>query len=470
MLGAIVIILGGLVTPAHAKQLTMESNQTHDSQGCMDKFVDMLTINLLNRALEVWPRHLDLDSTTLGKPGSRGLASRPPAVQPPIKPLNKQPGTMPPKTGIKLSEGEGSLKTKHQNKPQPISGNFWKETEIGPLHSEEVLDLDSLGTISLKRSAKLSAEIQDIEIPASPNLHSTGENSLKKSLGEYDHTVNLKGQGGDDHLQSAMPAPGLFTVFVKSSGQELDSQSSLSGLLASVITTSQHFGSSLEGLRKYMQLQEKSEVEAQNTGVFTTFIKTSQQLGNSLGDLGESMRRNAKSASFPAPDDLSKVSGVLENLRRNGGELDKSTLGYMQDIAQKHKPYGESELKRLLAGEWDLEWTTDKDMNFFYKWPFSKPTYTSSIINTRSMTMENTMALEGGAQIDSNGSIERFEGNRCYFKFKTAGLKAFGSKFSLPVPSVGAGFFETMYVDRSWLMMRDSRGIYSISARASTSR
>lgn len=156
----------------------------------------------------------------------------------------------------------------------------------------------------------------------------------------------------------------------------------------------------------------------------------------------------------------SEIPKVIELLKQNEGESKEVILKYMEAMSEQQK----GDRKTLLPDDWKLKWTTEKEINFFYTWPFAKPERISQKVDVSSMTIQNLIVFEGGGQLAVSGILERIEGSRCYFKFETAKIKAFGREFS--IPPVGAGWFETMYVNDRWRLSRDNRGDYSILERA----
>lgn len=159
--------------------------------------------------------------------------------------------------------------------------------------------------------------------------------------------------------------------------------------------------------------------------------------------------------------EIPKIIGLIEDSKRGvDSSFTSEIVSCMKLAAEEQK----GDPTRLLAGEWDLMWTNKNEFNFFYTWPFARPERIVQAIDVESMTIETIIPFEGGGQLKVSGIIEGFENSKCFFKFKTACVKAYGGELSIPF--FESGFFETLYVDDRWRVGRLGEGEYFFSERA----
>ena len=82
------------------------------------------------------------------------------------------------------------------------------------------------------------------------------------------------------------------------------------------------------------------------------------------------------------------------------------------------------------------------------------------------MSLQNLISFEDGGSFIVEGDLLDYElsTDRTAFKFSNAKVDI-AQKFTLEVPPIGSGYFETMYVNEKYRLSKDSRGDYSISER-----
>ena len=93
------------------------------------------------------------------------------------------------------------------------------------------------------------------------------------------------------------------------------------------------------------------------------------------------------------------------------------------------------------------EWTTEKEINLFVDWNLSNYVYQTISGNE----IKNGIEFKNGGGLFVSGSLsvpedEMYEGKRTNFEFTTATLDL--AKWgAFTIPPVGAGWFETIYLD-----------------------
>ena len=123
-----------------------------------------------------------------------------------------------------------------------------------------------------------------------------------------------------------------------------------------------------------------------------------------------------------------------------------------------------------LPGKWELIYTTEKEVNFFRtSWPFAKVTSIVQEIDIYTTeTIQNSINFERNGAFIVNGiakpaMVSPSQYDRVEFEFQSAVVKVFGQ--SISIPPVGAGWFDTMYVDDTYRLSNDSRGDWSVFRR-----
>lgn len=123
------------------------------------------------------------------------------------------------------------------------------------------------------------------------------------------------------------------------------------------------------------------------------------------------------------------------------------------------------EQRDLLIGCWTLLWTTEKETLFFAKNGLLGRKCTGIEQTIRNNAIYNTILFEGASKFEVEGSIERDQ-LRTNFKFKRAQVIV-PPLINLTLPPIGAGWFDTVYVDAEYRVSADVRGDYLICRRKS---
>tara|TARA_B100000519_G_scaffold48047_1_gene38649 strand:+ start:828 stop:1484 length:657 start_codon:yes stop_codon:yes gene_type:complete len=108
-----------------------------------------------------------------------------------------------------------------------------------------------------------------------------------------------------------------------------------------------------------------------------------------------------------------------------------------------------------LSARWKLLWTSEKETLFLLETFKGSTAYQT--INVKEKTLGNTVEFSGGNTFLVESEITIENETKVEFTFTSAGLK-FSNGFMLPVPPVGKGWFDNVYVGDRYRVARDSRG------------
>lgn len=108
-----------------------------------------------------------------------------------------------------------------------------------------------------------------------------------------------------------------------------------------------------------------------------------------------------------------------------------------------------------LSARWKLLWTSERETLFLLETFQNSLAYQT--INEKEKTLRNAVEFSGGNTFVVESEIEILDERKVNFTFLSAGLK-FSNGFTLPVPPVGKGWFENIYVGERYRVARDSRG------------
>jgi len=131
--------------------------------------------------------------------------------------------------------------------------------------------------------------------------------------------------------------------------------------------------------------------------------------------------------------------------------IDKLLLLEEDNESKKTKNTDDSRL----SARWKLLWTSEQETLFLLEKFNNSNAYQT--IDVRAKTLSNTVEFAGGNTFLVDSEIEIADERKVKFKFVSAGLK-FSNGFTLPVPPVGKGWFDNVYVSDEYRVARDSRG------------
>ena len=125
----------------------------------------------------------------------------------------------------------------------------------------------------------------------------------------------------------------------------------------------------------------------------------------------------------------------------------------------------------LFSGGWDLLWTTESELNFAMdKGLFAAGPCTGvcQTIDMAAGNLENTVLFDNDSKLFVGSSIapspDDAAGRRFDFKFSSCYLQWRGTK--VPLPPVGEGWGDILYLDDTLRVQRDIRGDLLIATRA----
>ena len=131
--------------------------------------------------------------------------------------------------------------------------------------------------------------------------------------------------------------------------------------------------------------------------------------------------------------------------------IDKLLLLEEDNESKKTKNTDDSRL----SARWKLLWTSEQETLFLLEKFNNSNAYQT--IDVRAKTLSNTVEFAGGNTCLVESEIKIADERKVEFKFVSAGLK-FSNVFTLPVPPVGKGWFDNVYVSDEYRVARDSRG------------
>ena len=108
-----------------------------------------------------------------------------------------------------------------------------------------------------------------------------------------------------------------------------------------------------------------------------------------------------------------------------------------------------------MSARWKLLWTSERETLFLLETFQNSLAYQT--IDEKAKTLRNAVEFSGGNTFVVESEIEILDERKVNFTFLSAGLK-FSNGFTLPVPPVGKGWFENIYVGERYRVARDSRG------------
>lgn len=116
-----------------------------------------------------------------------------------------------------------------------------------------------------------------------------------------------------------------------------------------------------------------------------------------------------------------------------------------------------------LSGCWELLWTTEKETLFFAKNGMFGRSCVGIEQTIGDDAILNSILFQDSTSFAVEGSL-RSEGARSFFKFRKAVL-SIPPLPALTLPPVGAGWFDTVYLDRTHRISADIRGDYLVCRR-----
>lgn len=176
--------------------------------------------------------------------------------------------------------------------------------------------------------------------------------------------------------------------------------------------------------------------------------------------VSRSSSSSSSSSSSGTLDELISIAssddrGIGSTRRREiESIIDRLLLEEEEEKNTKKKNNKEDDLNSLSA-RWKLLWTSERETLFLLETFQNSLAYQT--IDEKAKTLRNAVEFSGGNAFVVESEIEILDERKVNFTFLSAGLK-FSNGFTLPVPPVGKGWFENIYVGERYRVARDSRG------------
>lgn len=167
-----------------------------------------------------------------------------------------------------------------------------------------------------------------------------------------------------------------------------------------------------------------------------------------------------------------ELLAACEGLERGarGDAAAKARVAEAMERLAKRNPTRDAASSPLLRGTWDVVWTTEAELLALTssKWC----TGASQTIGARegggggrsAVELSNSIDFEGGSYLRVGSSCApEPQGGRVNFAFESCTAKWRG--IELPLPPVGAGWFEVLYLDETLRLARDVRGDLQVCRR-----
>jgi len=207
------------------------------------------------------------------------------------------------------------------------------------------------------------------------------------------------------------------------------------------------------------------------------FIENRPAFAAALGNLSESLSKVSSAFNAIASPMLIALDAQKQrriSLKRELFDLAEKSRGGIEVLEELDQarlmdiilndlpalnPTPEPARSSEFSGQWDCLWTTEKELNFAVdKGLFGLPwrrTYQN--IDIRNGKLLNIIEFDGGALI-VNSLIESDaeEGSRFNFAFNSCSVRWRG--IEVPLPPVGKGWGELLYLDNEIRIQRDVRG------------
>lgn len=220
-------------------------------------------------------------------------------------------------------------------------------------------------------------------------------------------------------------------------------------------------------------LDDDAEGKAEILALLATFYLACQpftpvKVGGALlitPDVMRFLRKNPAlmPRSFKSAMLKSELLTLADKSTAGVGTLDTADQSRFEEILFLElpalRPMEEPARSDLLSGEWEVRWTNEKEINFTVKngllglqW---KRTYQS--IDMPNSRLVNIIEFDGGElRVFSSIMPDPSDGTRFNFVFGECTLK--WKELSVPLPPVGRGWGELLYLDEEMRIQRDIRG------------
>ena len=152
-----------------------------------------------------------------------------------------------------------------------------------------------------------------------------------------------------------------------------------------------------------------------------------------------------------------------EDVRR---EIERAIDALAADVTE-----GAARTNERAHGRWRLEYTTEKETRFLLGLEQASTRAYQTIDGDARRLRNEVIYQRGNTEIvfTVDASIESVSEKRVRFAFTSASIR-FGDFVRVPIPPVGEGWFENVYVDEDIRVSRDSRGDTLVCVRDDVQR
>lgn len=203
--------------------------------------------------------------------------------------------------------------------------------------------------------------------------------------------------------------------------------------------------------------QEKQALHATSSNWFAQFWRNN--VGEKNGDTLEVAKEKLKERLLMLVRSTERGISTSEEQRQDIDELIAAL--------EPFNPNAKLVTSESLSALWILEWTTEREILFLMEsglpWKPSGPVQQE--IDVDAGTLSNRMFFGDDSLFEVFSSIDpEPSGPRVKFEFEACKLTYGG--FTLPLPPVGKGWFESVYLDQDLRVTRDVRGDVTVLVKS----
>ena len=163
----------------------------------------------------------------------------------------------------------------------------------------------------------------------------------------------------------------------------------------------------------------------------------------------------ASSASTVLDELMTVVKEDNRGIQSSKREQIESIIDTLSEASKNSTTNNNNTEDSKLSARWKLLWTSERETLFLLEKFKGSTAYQT--INVKEKTLGNAVEFSGGNTFLVESEITIENETKVEFRFTSAGLK-FSNGFMLPVPPVGKGWFDNVYVGDRYRVARDSRG------------
>jgi hypothetical protein len=174
-----------------------------------------------------------------------------------------------------------------------------------------------------------------------------------------------------------------------------------------------------------------------------------------------------KSTTGPSPVDIKKETLLsacrLLNRGNSASKDQKADIETLIDelILSAPSPSPKFAEVDIISDNWTLVYTTEVELLSLMS---DEDTIVTQEINRSDGTLQNFVGFKNGVEFTVQSSLSG-SGVRSTFSFSGARL-TFPNRFSVPLPPIGKGWFDNLFVDSTIRVVREGRGNTAVYIRA----